>query len=135
MGVRAFVMCYSFNGRITVYAETKKQAEDIFADLDTYDLFENADKFKLTDIILCPDSSLNRISDDTASDTMKHCNCSHFDMNDVSNGFGTCEILDKDFHCTGECVCPPDEKRLVEGLQAERDANMRLLNPKYANVV
>ena len=49
-------------------------------------------------------------------------NCNHFDNNDYMNAFGTCEILDEDFHVTHECSCPPEEIKLVESLQTERDA-------------
>jgi len=43
-------------------------------------------------------------------------------MNDAVNSFGTCEILDEDFHCTHDCSCPKHEIDLVESLQKERDA-------------
>lgn len=59
---------------------------------------------------------------------MRKCwNCSHFDKNDVKNCFGTCEILDKDFHATSECTCPQEEIELVEKLQAERNEKNKLL--------
>jgi hypothetical protein len=59
---------------------------------------------------------------------MKKCyGCSHYDINDVKYSFGTCEILDEDFHCTHECSCPPEEIALVERLQAERDEKNKLL--------
>ena len=129
MSVKAFVVCYSFSGRITLYAETAEQAGELFNDLDVFDLFENAKPINLTGIIRCPDSCLNKSINETSSDTMKHCNCPHFDLNDIFHCYGTCEILDEDFHISGECVCPPGEKRLVEALQAERDAKRGVLNP------
>jgi len=48
-------------------------------------------------------------------------NCNHYDKNDHINAFGTCEILDADFHCTHLCSCPNSEIELIESLQKERD--------------
>ena len=62
MNVKAFVVCYSFSGRITLYAETAEQASELFEDLDEFDLFENANPIVLTDTVLCPDSCLNKHS-------------------------------------------------------------------------
>ena len=59
---------------------------------------------------------------------LKKCwNCSHFDMNDAKHSFGTCEILDEDFHATSECNCPTEKIALVEKLQAERDEKNKQL--------
>lgn len=53
---------------------------------------------------------------------IKRCwDCVHYDKNDPIHCYGTCQILDEDFHVTHECTCPPEEIRLVESLLAERD--------------
>ena len=56
------------------------------------------------------------------SENPKYCiQCFHYDPNDPIHAFGTCEILDEDFHATHICTCPPEEIQLVEALQRERD--------------
>lgn len=47
---------------------------------------------------------------------MKCFGCNHYDMNDSVHAFGTCEILNEDFHCTHECTCSKSEIQLVESL-------------------